>query len=91
MGARLRVGYEVFELTLAAARTAARSATAVFPALAPSRTKEIVGRLGTNVEVMPKVTLEAGVSADTGNGLPRGHPDDQGLPGSFGGTKTETD
>jgi hypothetical protein len=46
----------------------------VFPALAPSRTKEIVGRFGTQADVAGGVRFEAGVSADAGVGFHEGTP-----------------
>jgi hypothetical protein len=46
----------------------------VFPAVAPNRTKEFVGRLGTHTEIAPSVILDLGVSADTGNGFHEGAP-----------------
>lgn len=46
----------------------------VFPAVAPDRTKEFVGRLGTHAEITPSVILDLGVSADTGNGFHEGTP-----------------
>ncbi len=46
----------------------------VFPAVAPDRTKEFVGRLGTHAEITPSVMLDLGVSADTGNGFHEGTP-----------------
>ncbi len=46
----------------------------VFPALAPDRTKEFVGRLGTHAEITSAIVLDLGVSADTGNGFHEGTP-----------------
>ena len=42
-----------------------------FPALDPVHEKDMVGRLGVDVEVVPGVRVEAGVSAETGTGF---HP-----------------
>ena len=46
----------------------------VFPDLDPVQAKEIVGRLGVDVEIVPGVRFQAGVSADTGTGFHPGTP-----------------
>jgi hypothetical protein len=46
----------------------------VFPAVAPSRTKEVVGRLGAHAEVAAGVRCEVGISADWGIGFHEGTP-----------------
>jgi hypothetical protein len=46
----------------------------VFPALAPTRTKELVGRFGAKADIVQGVRFEAGVSADAGLGLHEGTP-----------------
>jgi len=46
----------------------------VFPDLDPVQTKDLVGRLGAEVEVVPGIRVEWGVSADTGTGFHPGTP-----------------
>ncbi len=46
----------------------------VFPALDPVQAKEIVGRLGVDVEIAPGIRFQAGVSGDTGTGFHPGTP-----------------
>ena len=46
----------------------------VFPALAPSKAKDFVGRLGLRAEIIPGIRLEMGVSAETGAGFHKGTP-----------------
>ncbi|MEO6599145.1 MAG: hypothetical protein ABIQ16_04680, partial [Polyangiaceae bacterium] len=46
----------------------------VFPALAPSSKKEIIGHLSTHTELVPGIDLDAGLSADTGSGFHEGSP-----------------
>jgi hypothetical protein len=45
-----------------------------FPDLDPVQTKDLVGRLGAEVEVAPGVRVQWGVSADTGTGFHPGSP-----------------
>jgi hypothetical protein len=44
------------------------------PGLAPSRTKDLVGRVGVHVDIAPGVRFEAGASAVTGEGFHEGTP-----------------
>jgi len=46
----------------------------VFPDLDPSRSKDLVGRLGVDFEIAPGVRFAAGTSADTGTGFHPGTP-----------------
>jgi hypothetical protein len=46
----------------------------VFPDLDPVRAKEIVGRIGVDIEISPGVRLQAGASADAGTGFHPGTP-----------------
>jgi hypothetical protein len=46
----------------------------VFPDLAPVRAKEIVGRIGVDIEISPGVRVQAGASADAGTGFHPGTP-----------------
>jgi hypothetical protein len=45
-----------------------------FPALDPSSAKELVGRIGVATEVVPRVSVDVGVSADGGMGFHEGTP-----------------
>jgi hypothetical protein len=73
LGARLSLSYRSFEWAIAL-MNGNPIGDKVFPALAPVGTKELVGRLGTHVEVVSGVRLELGVSADTGLGFHEGTP-----------------
>ncbi|HEY4012704.1 MAG TPA: hypothetical protein VGM06_05175 [Polyangiaceae bacterium] len=73
LGARLSLGYRSFEWAIAL-MNGNPIGDKVFPALAPVGTKELVGRLGTHVDVVQGVRLELGVSADTGLGFHEGTP-----------------
>jgi hypothetical protein len=46
----------------------------VFPALDPVAAKEMVGRLGLDIDLAPGVRVRAGVSGDTGTGFHPGTP-----------------
>jgi hypothetical protein len=46
----------------------------VFPDLDPVQAKEIVGRIGVDVEIAPGIRLRAGASADAGTGFHPGTP-----------------
>lgn len=73
LGARVRARYRFVELTVAV-MNGHPIGDRVFPALAPDRTKEMVGRIGTEAEVAPGVVLGLGVSADSGTGFHEGTP-----------------
>ena len=73
LGARLAGYYRFAELAVAV-MNGHPIGDKVFPAVAPDRTKEFVGRLGTHAEITPSVVLDLGVSADTGNGFHEGTP-----------------
>lgn len=73
LGARAQLKYRFLELTLAI-MNGHPIGDRVFPALAPSARKEIVGRLGTTTELVPGVVLDLGVSGDTGSGFHAGTP-----------------
>jgi len=45
-----------------------------FPDLDPTATKEVVGRVGVDFQIVPGVRFEAGVSADSGTGFHPGTP-----------------
>jgi hypothetical protein len=73
VGARAQLKYRFLELTLAI-MNGHPIGDRVFPALAPSARKEIVGRLGTTSELVPGVVLDLGVSGDAGSGFHAGTP-----------------
>jgi hypothetical protein len=73
LGARLSLAYRSFEWAIAL-MNGNPIGDEVFPALAPIGTKELVGRLGTHVDVVEGVRFEMGVSADTGLGFHEGTP-----------------
>ncbi len=73
LGARLLGRYRFAELAVAV-MNGHPLGDKVFPAVAPNRTKEFVGRLGTHAEITPAIVLDVGVSADTGNGFHEGTP-----------------
>lgn len=73
LGARIVGQYRFAELAVAV-MNGHPLGDKVFPAVAPNRTKEVVGRLGTHAEITPSTILELGISADTGNGFHEGTP-----------------
>ena len=73
LGARIAGQYRFAELAVAV-MNGHPIGDKVFPAVAPNRTKEFVGRLGTHTGIAPSVMLDLGVSADTGNGFHEGTP-----------------
>ncbi len=73
LGARFQAKYQFLSLSVAV-MNGHPIADRVFPALAPSAKKEIVGHLGTHSELAPGVVLEVGISADTGSGFHEGSP-----------------
>jgi hypothetical protein len=73
LGASIQARYRFAELTVAL-MNGHPIGDKVFPALDPNRTKEVVGRLGTRVDIAPGVILDLGVSADTGTGFHEGTP-----------------
>jgi hypothetical protein len=73
LGGRVGVRYRAFDWTLAV-MNGSPIGDKVFPALAPGKTKELVGRIGTQAELARGVHFEAGVSGDTGLGFHAGTP-----------------
>jgi hypothetical protein len=73
LGARLAGGYQALEWAIAI-MNGNPIGDAQFPAVAPGRTKELVGRLGTHAEIAHGIVVEAGVSGDTGLGFHEGTP-----------------
>ncbi len=73
LGARFQAKFQFLSLSVAV-MNGHPIADRVFPALAPSAKKEIVGHFGTHSELAPGVVFEAGISADTGSGFHEGSP-----------------
>ena len=73
LGARFAGGYRFAEWGVAV-MNGSPIGSKEFPALAPGRTKDLLGRVGVHVEVVPDVRFEAGVSAVTGEGFHEGTP-----------------
>jgi len=73
LGARIAGRYRFAELVVAV-MNGHPIGDKSFPAVAPDRTKEFVGRLGAHAEITPSLILDLGVSADTGNGFHQGTP-----------------
>ncbi len=73
VGARFTGGYRFAEWGVAL-MNGSPIGSKTFPTLAPSRTKDLVGRLGAHVDVAEGVRFEAGLSAVTGQGFHQGTP-----------------
>jgi len=73
LGMRLGIRYRFLDWTIAV-MNGNPIGNKVFPALDPVQAKEIVGRLGVDVEIAPGVRFQAGVSGDTGTGFHPGTP-----------------
>jgi hypothetical protein len=73
LGARLGGGYRAFDWAIAV-MNGNPIGDKEFPALAPGKTKELVGRIGAHVEPLPGVRFDAGISGDTGLGFHEGTP-----------------
>jgi hypothetical protein len=73
LGMRLGIRYRFLDWSLAV-MNGSPIGNKVFPDLDPVAAKEIVGRLGVDVEIVPGVRFQAGVSADTGTGFHPGTP-----------------
>ena len=73
LGARIQAAYRFAVLTVAV-MNGHPIGDRVFPALAPARHKELLGRLGVTSLLLPKVGLKVGVSADVGTGFHEGTP-----------------
>jgi hypothetical protein len=70
LGLRLKARYRFLDFAIAA-MNGNPIGDKVFPDLDPVQTKDVVGRLGVNVEPFAGVRFQAGASADTGTGF---HP-----------------
>ena len=73
LGAKLRVKYKFANVTLGA-MNGNPIGDKVFPDLDPSKAKDLVGRVGVDVEITPGIRFIAGASADTGTGFHPGTP-----------------
>jgi hypothetical protein len=73
LGLRFKMSYRFLEMAVAAMNGNPIGAK-VFPDLDPVQTKELVGRIGVDVEITPGVRLQAGASADAGTGFHPGTP-----------------
>jgi hypothetical protein len=70
LGMRFKVKYRFLDAAIAV-MNGNPIGDKVFPDLDPVQTKDLVGRLGAEVEIAPGVRVQWGVSADTGTGF---HP-----------------
>jgi hypothetical protein len=73
LGVRLKAKYRFLDLAVAL-MNGSPIGTKVFPDLDPTHEKDVVGRLGIDVELASGVRLQAGASADTGTGFHAGTP-----------------
>ncbi len=73
LGMRFKVKYRFLDAAIAV-MNGNPIGDKVFPDLDPVQTKDLVGRLGAEVEIAPGVRVQWGVSADTGTGFHPGTP-----------------
>ncbi len=73
LGLRLRARYRFLDWAIAV-MNGDPIGNKVFPDLDPVQSKDVVGRLGVDVEITPGVRFQAGASADTGTGFHPGTP-----------------
>jgi len=73
LGARLQAGYRFIEGAIAV-MNGNPIGSKVFPALAPTQSKDLIGRLGMRTDLGAAIRWEAGVSAETGMGFHEGTP-----------------
>lgn len=73
LGLRLKIRYRFLDWALAV-MNGDPIGDKVFPDLDPVRSKDMVGRLGVDLEIAPGVRFQAGVSGDTGTGFHAGTP-----------------
>jgi hypothetical protein len=73
LGARFRMNYRFLDMALAVMNGSPIGAK-VFPDLDPTQAKDMVGRVGIDVEIAPGVRVQAGASADAGTGFHPGTP-----------------
>ncbi|MGD0675051.1 MAG: hypothetical protein ABSC94_06495 [Polyangiaceae bacterium] len=73
LGVRLKVKYRFIDWALGM-MNGSPIGDKIFPDLDPVQAKDLVGRLGADVEIAPGVRFQAGISADTGTGFHAGTP-----------------
>lgn len=73
LGARIEAGYRFFALSVAL-MNGHPLGDRVFPALAPTNERELVGRISTVAPIADWLHVELGISADGGHGFHRGTP-----------------
>ena len=73
LGVRLRATYRFLDGSIAV-MNGSPIGSKVFPDLDAVHEKDLVGRLGVDVEVVPRVRFRGGVSLDTGTGFHPGTP-----------------
>jgi hypothetical protein len=73
LGLRFKMTYRFLEMAVAV-MNGSPIGSKIFPDLAPAQSKELVGRTGVEVEIVPGVRLQAGASADAGTGFHPGTP-----------------
>jgi hypothetical protein len=73
LGMRFKVKYKFLDWAIAV-MNGNPIGDKVFPDLDPVQAKDMVGRLGVDVEVAPGIRFQAGVSGDTGTGFHAGTP-----------------
>ncbi len=73
LGAKLRAKYRFLDVAVAV-MNGNPIGDLVFPDLDPSRSKDLLGRLGVDFEIVRGVRLVAGASVDTGTGFHAGTP-----------------
>jgi hypothetical protein len=73
LGMRFKVKYRFLDAAIAV-MNGNPIGDKVFPDLDPVQTKDLVGRLGAEVEIAPGIRVQWGVSADTGTGFHVGTP-----------------
>jgi hypothetical protein len=79
LGVRFAMKYRFLDLAIAVMNGSPIGAK-VFPDLDPVQAKEVVGRIGVDVEVAPGVRFQAGASGDAGTGF---HPGTQATPNTL--------
>lgn len=73
LGARFKMSYRFLEMAVAAMNGNPIGAK-IFPDLDPVQSKDLVGRIGVSLEIVPGVRFAAGASADAGTGFHAGTP-----------------
>jgi hypothetical protein len=73
LGMKLRLGYRFFDWAFAV-MNGNPIGDKVFPDLDPVRAKDMVGRLGVDLEIAPGLRFLGGISGETGTGFHTGSP-----------------